>query len=186
MALGTSPQRIITLLEDNWQASRTGRDDIPPIIKRETQNENPDLNVGVLALRDREQSSWDHAKHDIIHIYHPEGNPPSSTDRGYKEEQLVETVQIDIDITDRTDQDTGTRLSAKERMVGERGDLSGFYMPPYPGLLGETKYILETVRRGLDEWDTVSHDFANVYLGNSNATVSIIVELEQIARNTAQ
>jgi hypothetical protein len=189
MALGTGPQRLLELFEDKWQATRTGRGDIPDIIKRKTQGEDETLNSGVVAYRDREKVGIDHARHDTIHCYHPEANPPTSEDRGFKEEQLVETVQVDVSVTDRTDHSRPAgeqRLAAKERMVGDRGYLSSFDMPPYPGIMGEVKYILEGVRRGLDEWDTVSHDFVNVYLGNSNADVSVSVELEQIARNTVQ
>lgn len=189
MALGTAPQRLVDLLETEWQASRTGRADVPEMIQYQTGSDDPALNSGVLVLRDREDPAVDMGKHDLIHCYHPEANPPNSQDRGYSEEQLVETVQIDIDITDRTDHSLPAgqqRLSARKRMVGLRGDLTDFDEPPYPGLLGETKYILETVRRGLDEWDTVSHDFVLLSLKNSNATASINVELEQIARNTVQ
>jgi hypothetical protein len=77
-------------------------------------------------------------------------------------------------------------LSARERMVGDRDDLSTGTGSAYSGILGEVKYILETVRRDLAEWDTVSYDMVNLYLGNSNANASFSVELEQIARNTVQ
>jgi len=187
MALVTGPQRLLELFEDEWQATRAGRADVPDIIKRTTQGENPNLNDGVLPVRDREEVAVDQAKHDLLHCYHPEGNPPTVTDNGFKEQNVVETVQIDLDITDRTDHALNppdARLSARERMTGLRGDLAAFDDPPYGGIAGETVYILETVRRGLDEWDTVSYDFVNVYLGNSNATISLNVELEQIARNT--
>lgn len=189
MALGTGPQRLIDLFETEWQAARTGRADIPSVIEYNTGTEDPDLNNGVLVVRDRGEVGIDLARHDVIHCYHPEANPPASTDQGYKEERLVETVQVDVELTDRTDHSlaaSDSRLSATERMVGLRGDVAAFDEPPYPGILGEVKYILETVRRGLDEWDTVSHDFVNLYLGNSNADAAVSVELEQIARNTVQ
>lgn len=187
MALGTSPQRLIRLFENQWQATRTGRGDLPPIVKRETQGEDEDLQDGVVVFTNREEVGIDNSRHDPIHIYHPEANPPTSQDRGFKEEQLIETVQVDVSLTDRTDHSLPPgeqRLSARQRMVGRRGDLASLSDPPYPGILGELKYILEGVRRGLDEWDKVSHDFVNLYLGNSNADVSITVELEQPARNT--
>lgn len=189
MALGTGPQRLQTLIESQWQATRSGRADVPDTIKATTGSEDPDLNSGVLVVRDRGDVAVDQSKHDLIHVYHPEANPPLVEDNGYAEQRIVETVQVDIDITDRTDHSRPAgdqRLSAKERMVGFRGDLASLSEPPYPGLLGETKYVLEEVRRGLDEWDTVSHDLVNVYLGNSNATVSLSVELEQIATGTVQ
>jgi hypothetical protein len=214
MALGTGPQRLIDLIESEWQVSRTGRADVPPVIEFQTGTENPDLNRGVLVLRDREDVAYDTAKHDLIHCYHPEANPPIVEDNGYKEQRVVETVQIDIELTDRTDHSRPQgqqRLSARERMVGLREDTggsSGFTLggpdgatlgtenggtlgsgpdalPEYPGINGEVKYILETVRRGLAEWDKVSHNYVNMYLGNSNANASIVVELEQPAENTA-
>lgn len=182
MALGTAPQRLLTLFETEWEATRAGRGDVPPMYDPDTPvNQQTDV---VVPVRDRQTTPAKRGIHDILHIYHPEANPPASTDRGFKEENLVESVQIDVELTDRTDQSTGERLSAEERMVGRRGDLAAFDAPPYPGVLGEVKYVLEGVRRGLDEWDRVSHDFQNLYLGNSNADVAVSVELEQIAKNT--
>lgn len=189
MSLGTGTQRLIQLLEDEWQPTRAGRADIPDIIKHVTGSEDPKLNSGVFALRDREDSRIDQGKHDVIHAYHPEANPPQSTDNGYKEERLIETVQLDISLTDRTDHSLPQgeqRLSARDRMTGLRDDLGAGEGSDYSGILGETKYILETVRRGVAEWDTVSYDLVNLYLGNSNANASVSVELEQIARNTVQ
>jgi len=183
MAMGTGPQRLIRLLETEWQASRVGRDDVPEIIKHTTGSEEPRGNSGVLALRDRSQVYVDKGKHDEIHIYHPENAGITTTDRGFKEQNVVETVQIDISLANRTT-DAGVRSVAEDRMVGDRGDLADFDEPPYPGIFGEVVYILEGVRRGLDEWDTVSYEPINVSLRNSDADVSINVELEQIARNT--
>jgi len=184
MALGTGPQALVDLFTDRWQQSRTGRDDVPPMY-----DPNTDIALQkdvVVPLRNREESGVDRGKHDILHCYHPEANPPTATDTGYSEENVVETVQIDVDLTDRTDTATSERLSARERMVSDRGSLADLLEPPYPGILGEVKYVLETVRRGYEEYDTVSTDFQNVYLGNSNASVSVVVELEIIAKNTVQ
>jgi len=189
MSLGTGSQRLIQLLEDEWTVTRAGRADVPAIIKHVTEDEDPRTNSGVFALRDREDSRIDQAKHDVIHAYHPEANPPQATDNGYKEEQLIETVQLDILLTDRTDHSRPPgeqRLSARDRMTGLRADLGSGVGSEYAGILGETKYILETVRRGLAEWDRVNYDLVNLYLGNSNANVSLSVELEQPARNTVQ
>lgn len=184
MVLGHGPRKLVELFEDNWAASRTGRGDVPEIIKQQTQGEDFRAESGVLALKNRSQAGVDRGKHDIIHCYQPEANPPASTDNGYKEERLIETVQVDIDLVDRTE--NGERLAANARMIGEAADIANLNEPPYPGIAGEVKQILEGVRRGFSIWDTVSHDYVNHYLGNSNATVSITVELEQIARNTVQ
>jgi hypothetical protein len=182
MALGTGPEALVDLFIDNWQQSRTGRDDVPPMYD---PTQKIQLQKGVVVpLRNREQSGVDRGKHDILHCYHPEANPPAVTDRGYSEENVVETVQVDVDLTDRTDHSTGERLSARERMVSDRGSLASTSDPPYPGVLGEVKYVLEEVRRGYREWDTVSFDVQNLYLGNSNANAAITVELERVAKDT--
>lgn len=184
MALGTGPERLVELFENNWQQTRTGRADVPPMY-----DPNTDIDLQrdvVVPLRNRERSGVDRGIHDILHCYHPEANPPAITDRGYSEENVVETVQVDIDLTDRTDQSTATRLSARDRMVSDRSGLSSTSDAPYPGILGETKYVLEEVRRGLDEYDVVRTDLNNLYLGNSNASASVVVELERIAKDTAQ
>jgi len=185
MALGTAPRRLVDLIETEWQVSRTGRADVPPIINYHTGSDDPALNRGVLVLRDRESVSLDYSKHDLIHVYHPEGAPPIEEDTGYAEKRVVEQVQIDISLTDRPDKnDASRRLSAKDRMTGLRGDLADFDDPPYGGVWGEVRYILEKYRRGLDEWDTITPDPVGVTLGNSDADVRINVELEQIAANT--
>jgi hypothetical protein len=187
MAQGTGPQRLVEYLESNWQATRAGRGDVPDTIKFQTGTEDPALNRGVLVVRDRERVAVDNGKHDLIHVYHPEAAPPVHEDNGYKEVRVVETVQVDIELTDRPDPDDAAgRLSAEERMVGRRADVTDPDEPPYPGIWGEVRYLLETIRRGLDEWDRVAQDPVNVYLGHANANVSINVELEQIATNTVQ
>ena len=199
MSLGTGPQRLVRLLENKWQASRDGRADVPPMYDPGTPI-NQQKNV-VVPLRDREQSGVNRNIHDVIHCYHPEANPPDMTDNGYREVREVETVQLDIDLTDRSVHDNPqgeTRSSARERMTGlrEYGNNQAFPMTfdvtfqqtpsemRYRGVQGEVLYILETVRRGLSEWDRVNISPVNQYLGNSNATVSYNVELIQIARNT--
>jgi hypothetical protein len=186
VALGTGPQKLLTLFETNWQASRTGRGDIPDIIQHTTTTQDPDTTTGVLAVRDRTQIFVDTAKHDLVHCYIPEANPPQVTDNGYAEERRIETVQVDIEIATRPDpDDKSTRLSV-DRMMGDRDDIADTGGGPDGGLAGEVKYILETKRRGLDEWDVVSVDLINWFIGNSNANVSYLVELEEIARDTVQ
>lgn len=186
---GLGPQALKELIEDGynghsgWQASRTGRPDVPPIAANLSGGE--DANRGVVVKANREDVSVEQSVHDLIHIYHPSADPGSRQDQGFQEERIVESVQIDIDITDRTAAD-GTRLSARERMVGYEGNILSLLDdgPPYPGLLGETVYVLEGVRKGLSVWDTVSWEPLDWTLKNSNATVRLQVELEQIARNT--
>jgi len=186
MAYGTGGEALVSLLRDNWQQSRVGRDDVPPIIG---SNDDPRTTTGVFPLRDRSDKAVDLAKHDLIHCYIPEGDPGTTEDTGYDEQRLIESVQIDIQLTDRTDhsQPQGDqRLYAKERAVGKRGSVATLGDPPYPGVVGEVQYILEKYRRGYDEWDTVSYDPLRVVLNNSNADVSYSVELEQIASNTVR
>jgi hypothetical protein len=186
MALGTGPQKLLDLFESNWQQTRTGRADVPDIITHNTGSQNPNTSSGVLAVRDRTQVFVDTAKHDLLHCYIPEANPPRITDNGYAEERRIETVQVDIEIATRPDpDDRSTRLSV-DRMMGDRDDITGTGGGPDGGLAGEVKYILETKRRGLDEWDVVSVELINWFIGNSNANVSYLVELEEIARDTVQ
>jgi hypothetical protein len=214
MSTGTGPQAVIRLLEREWEAKRPGRADLPPMIDATTGSDDPDLNRGVLVVRDRQRQGVDRGLHDIIHVYQPSAASPTITDRGFKEVNEVETVQIDIELADRTDHATATdaRLDADERLLGRRtytatsggtlGTTSGFTLgddggatagvvndplpSDYRGILGEVRYILETVRRGYKEWDTVSHTLGNLQVFNSTADASVTVELERIARNTVQ
>lgn len=199
---GTAPQALVDRLAADWQASRAGRPDIPPAVT------DPETDIGVRILHDREAVTQQRAVHDLVHVYHPEQGPISIEDRGFKEQESIETVQIDIECSDRTDQSTGERLFARERMVGTReeqlqaygftlggadgatvgeddgGTLGDDEEVAYPGLLGETIYILETIRRGFLEWDKVSYTVVGATLKNSSARMSLNVELEQLARNT--
>jgi len=186
MALGTSPQALVELFEKNWEPSRVGRGDIPDIIKHKTGTDDPDVNRGALAVRDRDRVFVDTAKHDQIHCYIPDANPPQVSDTGHSEENRIEFAQVDIDITTRPDPDDSSRQLSVDRMYGLRGDISDTGEPPDGGLAGEVKYILETARRGLGEWDVVSADLLHWHIGNSKARVSYSVELEEIARNTVQ
>jgi len=68
MAYGTGGDALVSLLRDNWQQSRVGRDDVPQII---TASDNPDTTTGVLPLADREDTRVDLSKHDLIHAMSP-------------------------------------------------------------------------------------------------------------------
>lgn len=190
MALLTGPEALVDKLQADWQATRTGRDDIPDVIRDSggTPTSDPDESddTGVLILENRSEVNVNQARHDLIHAYIPQGNSPTVTDRGYDEQRIVETVQIDIDLTDRTDHTTSppTRLSARDRMTGDRAALADTGDPPYGGISGEVQFILEGIRRGFNEWDRVDYTFTNSTLGNSNATVRYQVDLIQLASNT--
>lgn len=193
MTFGTGPQALESLLLTNWEPTRAGREDVPDVIRdgggNPSNNPQDTAEPGrVLITHDRDVVANNNAVYDLIHCYHPQAGGMSITDTGYKEKNVIETVQIDIDATDRTDPSTGERVYARERMVGDR-DSAGFptdESAPYPGLFGETMYILETVRRGMDEWDVARTDVVNTFLQNSEATMSLSVDLEHIAANTVQ
>ena len=181
---GTGPQALVDLLAAEWQPSRPFRADVPDV------SGDPDV-VGpaiddwkttpntVIVTEDRQTVDRNNQVHDLIHAYHPEGTPPTRDDRGFNEVGTTETVQIDIECADRTVD--GQRTSARYRMVGDRRDGEN---EAYSGLWGEVDYILEGERRGLEEWDVTRQDPVAIILDNSNARVSINVELERIARNT--
>jgi len=183
----TGSQALVSLIADNWQTTRTGRVDVPAIT--ETYRSNPGT---VFVTHDREKVADDHAVHDLIHCYHPQASPLDVQDNGYKEQNVLESVQIDIVATDRPDPNTGERLSAAENLVGKREDEVtvrnaagiGLDEPPYPGIFGEVKYLLEEVRRGHAEYDVVEHTVVNLFLGNSDANISLDVGLERVAANT--
>jgi len=181
---GTGPQALVDLLASEWQVSRPERVDVPPVVidpGTGTDVSAPDYttNRGVIITEDRQTLDRNKAIHDLIHAYHPEGTPPQYEDRGFKEVGTTETVQLDIECADRNID--GERTSARERMVGDRRDPDN---QEYTGLWGEVTYILEGVRRRYDEWDVVRQDPVAILLENSNARVSLNVELERIARNT--
>jgi len=188
MALGTGPERLIELLKDNWQATRAGRGDIPDVVRDSGGNpsSDPTDGDGVLIVRNREEVRFQTSRHDLIHCYHPEGNSPEVNDRGFDEQRIVETVQVDISITDRTDHspDPSDRLLARDRMIGDRDDLADTFDDPYGGISGEVQFLLESNRRGLDEWDRVDYSPIDFTLGNSNADVSWNVDLIRLAANT--
>jgi len=183
-AFGTGPQRLRDYLADNWQATRTDRPDLPPATKTERSQQGT-----VYVVNDRGSVNINKSVHDLIHIYHPQADPINIEDRGFKEQNVQENIQIDIECTDRVDPDTGQRNFAKQRMVGDRSDpdfTDSGTNPTYPGLLGETIYLLEAARLGLDEWDVTDHTVIRLDLGNSQADVSLDVTLEHISANTNQ
>jgi len=191
MTLGQGAQAVAEYLAMNWSPTRTGRPDLPDVMRDAQGDPSTDVNDAdepgkVLILADRQdQVQVNHGVFDAIYCYAPEAAPPSTEDQGYAEERVEELVQVDIEITDRTDSETGERLSARDRMVGDRDNTTNNETGPYPGLVGEVKYLLELTRRGLDEWDVARTDAVNVFTGNSNANWSYRVTLEQVAKNTA-
>jgi hypothetical protein len=182
---GTGPQALVDLFAENWQTERSFRNRVPEIVG-DPETVDPQIsdyktNKGVIVTEDRQVVDRNQAAHDLIHCYHPEGIGWEQEDTGFKEVRTTETVQIDIECADRTI--NGERSSARIRMVGDRRNDSN---DKYAGIKGEVQYILENERRGFAEWDVVSIDPVAVILKNSNARVSLNVELERIARNTPQ
>lgn len=188
LALG--PQAVIDLLQDGhgthsgWQATRAGRPDVPDLTHNQTGG--ADANRGIVTHANRPIPDVNHSVHDLIHAYHPEADPGTRQDQGYREEQVVESVQVDLVAKDRNVAD-GTRSSARERMVGYDDETVLSILskdPPYPGILGEFVYVLEGVRRGVSIYDTVSYEPLSWELNGPNADVSMQVDLEVIARQT--
>lgn len=186
MAFGTAPEALVEQLQSGWQASRTGRDDVPDLVRDGNGDPSSDPNdgEGVLVLKNLDEVAVNRQLHDVIHCYPPEADPMTVQDNGYKEQRVVESVQIDIDLADRSEYDPPKRVSAKERMIGTRDSVADLDEPPYPGIFGEVKYVLETIRRGFDEFDIVRHQPLTMSLESSDAFVAIDVECERIAANT--
>jgi hypothetical protein len=187
MTFGTGAQALSDHLLDNWQQSRTGRTDVPDVVRDSGGNRsrNPNDGRGVLHYFDRTEPNVDRGLHDLVHCYHPEAGGIDWADAGFNDKTTTETVQIDIDLTDRTDGSSGERLSARDRMVGNRDD-SGFpsdESAPYPGVLGETLYLLEDVRLNFEEWDVARIQPLTSTLKHANATVRLEVALEHVVTN---
>lgn len=180
MTFGTGPQALVSYIKNNWQASRSGREDVPDVTT------SPDTEFGIVVTNDRKQVVEQYSVHDLIHCYHPQATGIDIEDAGFDEKNTIETVQIDIDATDRTDPNTGERLNASTRLVGDRTDpnFPSDESAPYPGIFGETMYVLEEIRRDFEEWDVVRMQPVNIFLGNSNANISLDVQLEHVATNT--
>lgn len=182
MTFGTGSQALVNYLASNWQASRTGRGDIPTstTVHRSTPGT-------VFITQDRDEVAVEKSVHDLVHCYHPEADGIDVRDAGSQEQGTTEAVRIDVEVSDRTHPDTGERVYANAALVGDRDDANfpSNREPPYPGIAGEVKYLLEDVRKGFEEWDRVSHDVRLVHMGNSNARAHFHVELEIIAENTA-
>jgi hypothetical protein len=180
---GTGCQALVDLFAENWQTDRSFRNRVPELVGQPEvigpQITDYESNQGVIVTEDRQVVNRNQQVHDLIHCYHPEGIGWDQQDTGFKEVNTVETVQIDIECADRTI--NGERSSARVRMVGDRRDDD---TQDYAGIKGEVQYILENERRGFDEWDVVRIDPVAVILKNSNARVSLNVELERISRNT--
>lgn len=185
MTFGTGPQAVAEYIGDTYQQTRAGREDVTGLAANKPGGE--EQNPGVVVRHDRGDVSVQRSVHDLIHVYHPDaGGIGTWDDQGYSEKNTVENVQIDFDLTNRNNLDTGERLNARDRLVGDR-DSGGFPTdsdPPYPGILGETLYVLETVRRNFEEWDVSRIQPLTIFLGNSDASASIDVELEHIATTT--
>lgn len=182
MTFGTGPQALAAYLADGWEATRAGRPDVP---KATTE---PRSEPGtVLVTNDRGEVANNQSVHDLVHVYHPDGSGVDVSDKGSQEQGTVETVHIDVETADRTDPETGERVYAKDRLVGDRSDpdFPADSTPPYPGIVGEVKYLLESIRRGHAEFERVEHTMDVVHLANSNARAAFLVDLEIIAERTA-
>ena len=189
---GTAPEAVRQIIFDTWQASRAGRPDVPPLVTDGSGNPTSDRTEAdgpgeVLVVINREDPNLDYAVFDVIHCYHPDAEGLGTfTDQGFTEERVQEPVQVDIKLKDRTDPDTGERITARERMVGDRDDASfSGADPPYPGIAGEFKYVMETVRTGYEEFERVDLTPIGGTLQNSDATLRFEAVLDRV-KNTVQ
>lgn len=192
MTYGTGPSAVQQILWDNWQATRSGRPDVPDLVRDgngDPSNDPQDADAPgeLLVLKNREEVATNRAVVDTIHVYHPSESFGTWEDAGAQWEDVTENVQVDIDLTNRTDPATGERVTARERMVGDR-DAASFdgEDAPYPGILGEVKYCFELVRKQYEEYDRVSVTPLGGTLENSDATVRLDVTLEILAKETVR
>jgi hypothetical protein len=185
MTFGTGPQSLVQQLADHWTVTRSGRPDVPDATTQQRSEAGT-----VLLTNDRDVVANNQGVHDLVHCYHPQATGISMQDKGFDEQGATETVQIDIETTNRPDPDTGERLDARTRMVGDRSDpdfSTAISEGPYPGILGEVLYVLEAhTRLGFAEYDVARKEVINLQLYNSEASASVSVDLEWISVNTAE
>jgi hypothetical protein len=190
MTFGSGPQAVSDHLLDNWQVSRSGRNDVPDVLRDSGNNRIRDPQQAVdpgkvLHYYDRFEPNVNRGAWDLVHCYHPEAGGIDWADSGFNEKTTTETIQIDLETVDRRDPSDDTRARARERMVGDRDD-AGFpsdESPPYPGILGETLYLLEDVRRNFNEWDVARIQPLTVNLKHSECVVRLEVALEHVVTN---
>lgn len=121
---------LATVLDDGWEPSITGRSvDVP----------KPTIIIATTEDRTRVNT----AKEDVIFVR--DGGPQQVTPKsvGWTEERIETPLSVDI----RTSQ-------GRERFVGIRDTANN--ADRYGGLYGETKRILDTIRKGSKEFDWVA------------------------------
>jgi len=183
-AFGIAAQELRDYLADNWQATRPDRPDIP-----EATTDHRSQRGTVFITNDRSQVNINKGVHDLVHIYHQGTDPVDVEDRGFKEQNVKEHLQIDMEAADWSDPDTGQRSKGRYRLTVDIDDpdfVKTTSKPNYPGELGEMKYLLESVRLGLNEWDVTDHTVVELEHLNSLSFAKIIVTLEHISANTNQ
>lgn len=171
----TAGDAIATLLSNEWQPQVPGRDNIPDTVA------SPEKGTGVLIVQNNQNLRERTNTHDIVHVQHVD---KAIQDKGSNSEKVVDTVQIDVVLSDRDTDGDSVRESAVDRLVGTRNQ--GNEGPSLGGIAGEIKRILNGIRKGFKEWDVSSHSVDQLQLLNTNARATFTLELEIIERNVEQ
>lgn len=135
----TAVQYVEYLLSENWQKSISGREyDVPqPAIYRESPENLRRMNLD---------------QNDVVLLRDGGVTEISPQSFSWQEERLVSRVTVDA----RTTGEAGS-VAGRERLWGVRGagDLDPNEAERYGGLQGEIKRIMDTVRKGDNEFDLV-------------------------------
>lgn len=157
---------IKTLLEDEWEPAIPGRTtDVPDIVA------STDDGTGVIVLQDDSSVRERLSTHDVINVQNVDN---AYIMRGKDSEEIVDTVQIDIRISDRDIDADGLRESVRARMLGERDAAND--ADTLGGLRGEVRRILNGITKGWQEYDEVDYDSTIQYIRNTDARVTFTVE----------
>lgn len=207
---GQAPQLLKDELETRWESTRTGRADVPDVVADPdtekgvyvvNDREDPHFNsanhdlihvyhpdAGGLDRRDRghrEQGVGENMQIDIVLSDRPD---PSTGDRLNATKRMVGDRDSDEWTSGDLHDSGGTLGGASGFTLGSSsgGTLghSGRVPRVYPGILGETWFVLEKIRRGSAEFDRFDFDIGVLSLRNSNARAAIDVTASVVAVNT--
>lgn len=169
----TAGETVRRLIQNNWQPYVPGRHQTLPEMRSD-----PDKGSGVIVVKNLDNLRERLQVHDVFQVRHTDR---SYTDKGFDEEGVIDEVQIDIRAANRDTTGDGIRNDSEIRALGVLGEDGE--PEDLGGLEGETKRILNGVRRGHKQYDKVTYDILGINIFNTDVRIVIQVELEIIARN---
>lgn len=167
-------------LQKEWSESRPGRVvDIPPADK-------------MRFIKGSGAKKVDARTEDFLYVNDGGSQDTEPLGINWQKERRTTKLSIQVNSMDRRVQ--GTKIDGRQRIFGYRNETDSvdqYGLEPgesesYGGLVGEVRYIMDNLRKGIHEWDYIKTEEVNDLVstvGKNYYRASVEIRLVELARS---